>query len=136
MTTPVRRSTRQRAEIRAAVEGSEEFLSAQDIYARLRAGGSGVGLTTVYRGLQLLAEDGALDALRTDSGETLYRSCESPVHHHHLVCRECGRTVEVEGPEVETWAARVAAEHGYAAVSHEVEVFGLCPEHAGGDGAA
>jgi Fur family ferric uptake transcriptional regulator len=48
-------------------------------------------------------------------------------HHHHLVCRACGATVEVTGPAVETWAEQVAAEHGFRDVSHTVEVFGTCP---------
>jgi Fur family ferric uptake transcriptional regulator len=48
------------------------------------------------------------------------------VHHHHLVCRSCGATVEVADPPVERWAARIAAEHGFVDVHHQVEVFGTC----------
>ena len=47
-------------------------------------------------------------------------------HHHHLVCRVCGTTVEVQGGQVETWAAEVAREHGFTDVSHTIEIFGLC----------
>jgi Fur family ferric uptake transcriptional regulator len=43
------------------------------------------------------------------------------------VCRTCGRTVEVEGPAVERWATKVAEEHGFAEVSHTLEIFGRCP---------
>jgi Fur family ferric uptake transcriptional regulator len=67
--------------------------------------------------------------LRTDPGETLYRRC-SVGHHHHLVCRGCGRAVEVDGPAVERWADRVAAEHGFADVSHTLEIVGTCAECA------
>ncbi len=84
-----------------------------------------MGLSTVYRAVQALADDGELDSIRTDTGEALYRRC-STSHHHHLVCRSCGRTVEVEGPAVERWADRVAAEHGFADVSHTLEIFGTC----------
>ena len=49
-------------------------------------------------------------------------------HHHHLLCRNCGKAVEVEAPAVETWAARTASEHGFTEVAHTVEIFGLCPE--------
>jgi Fur family ferric uptake transcriptional regulator len=52
------------------------------------------------------------------------------VHHHHLTCRECGRSVEVEGRVVEQWAERVAAEAGFTSVDHTVELFGLCPDHS------
>jgi Fur family ferric uptake transcriptional regulator len=119
------RPTRQRAAVEAVFDGLEGFHSAQEVHARLRASGDTVGLATVYRAVQSLAEDGALDSIRTDSGEALYRRC-SPQHHHHLVCRGCGRTVEVAGPAVEQWADRVAGEHGFADVSHTLEIFGTC----------
>ncbi|WP_432482256.1 Fur family transcriptional regulator [Kineococcus esterisolvens] len=125
MTTPARRSTKQRSAVSAALDEADAFLSAQDLHARLRARGDSVGLATVYRALQALAEDGDVDVLRTDDGEAVYRRC-STGHHHHLVCRSCGRTVEVEGPTVESWARRVGAEHGFTQVEHVVEVFGVC----------
>ena len=76
--------------------------------------------------LQRLAEAGEVDLLRTEDGEAIYRRC-SDTHHHHLVCRSCGATVEVEGPTVERWTSSIAAEHGYADVSHALEIFGTCP---------
>ena len=121
------RSTRQRAAVRAVFEDLDGFLSAQDVHARLRAAGDGVGLSTVYRAVQSLADDGELDSIRTDSGEAVYRLC-SRQHHHHLVCRGCGLTVEVAGPTVERWADRVAEEHGFAEVSHTLEIFGTCAD--------
>jgi Fur family ferric uptake transcriptional regulator len=120
------RSTRQRAAVSALLDSVEDFRSAQDLHELLRRRGEAVGLTTVYRTLQALADAGEVDVLRTDDGESVYRRC-SRGHHHHLVCRRCGRTVEVEGPTVEKWAARIAGEHGYTDVAHTVEVFGLCP---------
>jgi Fur family ferric uptake transcriptional regulator len=119
------RASRQRAAVEAVFDGLEGFHSAQDVHARLRAGGDPIGLSTVYRAVQALSQDGALDALRTAGGETLYRRC-STQHHHHLVCRNCGRTVEVAGPAVERWADRVAADHGFADVNHTLEIIGTC----------
>jgi Fur family ferric uptake transcriptional regulator len=119
------RTTRQRAAVAAVFDTLDGFHSAQEVHARLRTAGDGVGLSTVYRAVQALADDGELDSIRTDTGEALYRRC-STQHHHHLVCRHCGRTVEVEGPAVEKWAERVAAENGFSEVSHTVEVFGTC----------
>ena len=127
-TPGITRNTRQRAEVLALLSGTDEFRSAQQLHADLRARGSGVGLTTVYRTLQLLAEAGELDQMRMDDGEQRYRRCSRSQHHHHLVCRGCGRTVEVEGPAVERWADRVAAEHGFTEVSHTVEIFGRCAD--------
>ncbi|UZJ23761.1 transcriptional repressor [Rhodococcus antarcticus] len=127
--SPVVRSTRQRSAVSSLLDATEEFRSAQDLHEELRRRGEGIGLTTVYRTLQTLADAGSVDVLRTDSGEAVYRRC-SAGHHHHLVCRDCGRTVEVEGPAVERWAQAVAAEHGFVDVSHTVEVFGRCAECA------
>ena len=119
------RTTRQRTAVAAVFDDLEGFHSAQEVHARLREDGDSVGLSTVYRAVQALAEDGELDSIRTDSGESRYRRC-STQHHHHLVCRGCGRTVEVAGPAVESWADRIADEHGFADVSHTLEISGTC----------
>ena len=125
MTQGSRRPTRQRAAVEALLREADDFSSAQELHARLRAGGNSVGLATVYRTLQTMAADGELDVLRTDDGEAVYRRC-STGHHHHLVCRSCGATVEVEGPAVERWASQVSAAHGFTDVSHTLEIFGTC----------
>ncbi len=119
------RPTRQRRAIGAAMETFEDFRSAQEIHALLAERGERVGLSTVYRTLQTLADAGEIDALRTESGESIYRRC-SATHHHHLVCRHCGATVEVEGPAVEKWTRTIASAHGYSDVSHTLEIFGTC----------
>ena len=119
------RPTRQRRAVAACQAGFEDFRAAQEIHELLRGGGENVGLSTVYRTLQALAEAGEVDVLRGEDGETRYRRC-SERHHHHLVCSDCGRTVEVVGPTVERWASAVAEEHGFVDVSHTLEVFGVC----------
>jgi Fur family ferric uptake transcriptional regulator len=121
------RGTRQAEALNEVLTGLPGFRSAQDIHAELRRRGEGIGLTTVYRHLQVLSEDGALDTLRDETGETLYRQCETSAHHHHITCRTCGRSVEVEGRAIERWAARVATEAGFTDVDHTVEIFGRCP---------
>jgi Fur family ferric uptake transcriptional regulator len=128
--TPASRNTRQRGAVGALLAEVEGFHSAQELHEMLRERGEAVGLTTVYRTLLSLANAGEIDVMRTPGGENLYRRC-SDGHHHHLVCRSCGRTVEVFGPAVESWAEKVAAQHGYSDVSHTVEIFGTCPACAG-----
>ena len=127
MTDGVRphRHTRHRDEVGALLRETTEFLSAQRVHALLRERGSPIGLTTVYRILQSLADEGTADTVRTSAGEQVYRRC-SPTHHHHLMCRSCARAVEVEGPAIESWAAAVAADHGFRDVNHSIEIFGLC----------
>ena len=72
-----------------------------------------------------MAASGLVDTLRTDNGESVYRRC-SAHHHHHLVCRGCGTTVEMQGSTAEKWAADVAREHGFTDVTHTIEIFGVC----------
>ena len=119
------RATRQRAAIRALLDKTSDFRSAQELHDELRQRGEGGGLTTVYRTLQQMATAGVLDTLRTDTGESVYRRC-SDDHHHHLVCRICGSTVEIQGDHVENWASDVAKAHGYSDIHHTIEIFGVC----------
>ena len=118
--------TRQRTAVAAALSGVTGFVSAQTLHEKLRVDGESVGLTTVYRHLQALADAGEVDVLRTHDGEAAYRQCTVEDHHHHLVCRTCGRAEEVTGPAVEAWAEAVGVEHGFVDVTHTVEIFGTC----------
>ena len=129
-TRPARRLTKQQTVVADALGDTVDFTSAQDLHAKLRSAGHSVGLATVYRALQTLSEDGDVDVLRTDDGESVYRRCSTGNHHHHLVCRSCGRTVEVEGPTVERWADAVSAQHGFRDVTHTLEIFGTCADCA------
>lgn len=128
------RSTRQKRALAAAIDESHEFRSAQELHEVLRGRGERVGLTTVYNQLRALAEAGLVDTVRSADGETLYRRCDTSGHHHHLLCRVCGRTVEVAGSAVERWAEKVAAQAGFVEVSHTVEVVGTCPSCAASEG--
>jgi Fur family ferric uptake transcriptional regulator len=127
------RQTRQRSAILEAITASDEFKSAQQWHEYLRhsedARGEApsIGLATVYRTLQSLAESGEVDSVRADDGETLYRRCESPdAHHHHLRCRVCGAAEEIEGPVAEAWASSVATRYGYSSIEHTIELTGIC----------
>jgi Fur family ferric uptake transcriptional regulator len=123
---PNSRSTRQKRAVAAVLDSAGGFLSAQELFTQLRGRGENIGLTTIYNQLRSLADAGQVDALRSDDGEVRYRRCDSSGHHHHLVCRRCGRTVEVEEPGVERWADQVAAAHDFVEVSHTLEIVGLC----------
>lgn len=120
----VKRNTWQRTAVREALEAEPSFVSAQQLHAALRDGGSRIGLATVYRALADLDASGEADVLQQE-GETLYRACSSG-HHHHLICRKCGTAVEIKADAVEAWARSVAAEHGFTQPEHVVDVFGLC----------
>jgi Fur family ferric uptake transcriptional regulator len=132
------RNTRQARAIEAALGEADGFRTAYDLFAQIRDTGQRIGLSTIYRHLSLLADTDRADVVHGADGEALYRLCGPPEatgpaeHHHHIVCRLCGRSVELPGAEIEAWAARVAAESGYSDITHTVELFGLCPQHSNG----
>jgi Fur family ferric uptake transcriptional regulator len=125
VSTVGQRSTKQRTIVVEALDHCEDFRTAQDLHELIGESGKTVGLATVYRTLQALVEADVVDVISRADGETLYRKC-SESHHHHLVCRNCGLTIEVSGPAVEKWSARMAKEHGFTDMSHTLEIFGLC----------
>ncbi|MCF7547822.1 Fur family transcriptional regulator [Pseudonocardia sp. WMMC193] len=120
------RATKQRAAVSELLDRLPDFRSAQEIHEELRRRGEGIGLTTVYRTLQNLADGGEVDVLRSAGGEAVYRRCESAEHHHHLVCRRCGAAEEIDAPAVEQWAGEMAERHGFTEITHTVEIFGVC----------
>ncbi len=122
----MQRMTRQRQAIADMLAQTDDFKSAQQLHDLLKERGETAGLATVYRTLQNLADAGELDVLRTDDGEMLFRQCERVEHHHHLVCRSCGKTVEIDGPTVEDWASRVGRAHEFINIEHTIELFGTC----------
>lgn len=121
------RNTWQRERVRTALGDAPGFISAQALHAVLRDENTGIGLATVYRALSSLADEGAADTLHGPDGESLYRACATSGHHHHLICRSCGATVEIEATSVEQWARSVAQQHGYTDAEHVVDIFGRCP---------
>lgn len=127
MTSTPQRRTRQRAAVAGVLRDLEEFRTTQDIHDLLRHRGESIGLATVYRTLQAMAESGEADVVRTPDGQNAYRGCGQALrHHHHLICRSCGTTVEWEMAGMEELVADLARRHGFTDVGHELELFGLC----------
>jgi Fur family ferric uptake transcriptional regulator len=123
----VKRNTWQKDAVRHSLSEAVGFVSAGQLHLVLKNHGSTIGLATVYRALADLASSGEADSLQSQDGELLYRACTT-THHHHLICKTCGKTVEIEAHEVEAWAEKVAKQHGFREPSHMVEIFGLCSD--------
>ena len=122
------RRTVQKDAIRQALDSSPGFVSAQQVHRQLYDAGTPVGIATVYRQLNALAESGDADTVLGPEGQ-LYRTCaRDGRHHHHLICENCGKAEEVELNEA--WILTAAHEHGYTVTRHVVEVFGLCADCA------
>jgi len=119
------RPTSRRVQVLGELIAERDDLTAQELHERLRARGERLGLATVYRTLALLAEEGLVDAISHRPGELCYRRCGEG-HHHHLVCSDCHRVVELSECELEPWLERVSAVHGFVATGHRLEVAGVC----------
>ncbi|RSX54818.1 peptide ABC transporter substrate-binding protein [Bifidobacterium dolichotidis] len=121
----VQRQTKQRDALLAQMRKNDRFISAQILHQQLLQEGEKIGLATVYRQLNSLVQEGAADTVRLGD-EQLFRLCRGNGHHHHIICRNCGRTVEIEPPS-DAWLGTIAQKTGYTIESHTFEVFGLCP---------
>lgn len=127
MTRTPPRQTAQKDAIHQALIQAPGFISAQDLHHGLRANGSRIGLATVYRQLGALVEEQEADTIPIAGGQ-LYWACEpGGAHHHHLVCENCGKAVEIDPPS-EEWMRTAAQKNGYTITRHLFEIFGLCPE--------
>jgi Fur family ferric uptake transcriptional regulator len=122
-----KRNTWQKLAVREALSQSPGFVSAQQLHSSLVQGGNKLGLTTVYRALTDLVDSNEADALTGSDGETRYRICGTD-HHHHLICQNCGKTVEFELTGFEAATEALALSHGFTGVSHSIELFGTCAE--------
>lgn len=122
---PAKRNTPQKAAVKHALGEATGFVSAQQLHQTLKKHGSTIGLATVYRTLADLAQAGEADSLQSKDAEVLYRACTT-THHHHLICRKCGLTLEIEAQNLEKWADQVAKDHGFSQPSHNIDIFGLC----------
>ena len=120
-----RRNTWQKTAVLEQLSNTAEFVSAQELHQKISQSDKKLGLTTVYRALTEMVEQGTADSLSISDGEMRYRIC-TPEHHHHLICRVCGKTVEFDLPGFEELALEVAKANGFTELSHEIELFGVC----------
>jgi Fur family ferric uptake transcriptional regulator len=123
----ITRNTVQRREVISVLDGVQGFVSAQELHGLIAREGRQIALATVYTQLKKLVESGEVDVVMTDRGESLYRRCHVDEHHHHLACRECGATVDVDAPELEKWAHEIGERHGFRDLRHVLELNGVCP---------
>ncbi|NNN01999.1 MAG: transcriptional repressor [Acidimicrobiaceae bacterium] len=120
------RNTTQRREVVGVLSRVQGFVSAQELHSFIVRDGGQISLATVYAQLKRLSASGEIDVVMTDRGESLYRRCVVDAHHHHLACRHCGATVEVDAPELEKWAHEIGERFGYHDLRHVLELNGIC----------
>jgi Fur family transcriptional regulator, ferric uptake regulator len=118
--------TRPRELIAAILRCEPRFLSAAEIYERLKRGDSRVSLSTVYRTLDRLRAKGEVTERTDTEGEATFMICEPAHHHHHAICGECGRVEDVDCTAMEQFAESLLALHGFELDGHAMEFFGRC----------
>ena len=117
--------TRPREQIAQIMRDQQRYLSAAEIFALLKKARTKVSLSTVYRTLDLLASKGEVSSRTDQQGEATYVTC-APTHHHHAICRACGRVEEVACDAMERFADALRSYHGFELDEHAMEFFGRC----------
>ncbi len=118
--------TDQRDTILRAFLASREHLSTDELYRRVRRKDARIGFTTVYRTLKLLAECGLASEVAFQDGIARYEHQYNRPNHHHMVCTECGRSVEFFSPEVDRLEAAIGRKYRYQPTRHTFQIYGIC----------
>jgi Fur family ferric uptake transcriptional regulator len=116
--------TRPREQIAAVLRDNPRFLSAAEIHASLKD--KRVALSTVYRTLEHLLDRGEVALRVDDAGEASYKLCKPEHHHHHAICRTCGRVEDVDCKAIDEFADSLRNIHGFELDGHTMEFFGTC----------
>jgi len=116
--------------VRLFLERPDEHLSADEVFTHIRARLPEIGLSTVYRTLELLAELGILQKLDFGAGRSQYElSLPDAGHlHHHLICLRCGKIREFQPDGLEELEEAVARETGFEILDHSLRFYGLCED--------
>lgn len=117
--------TRPRERIAAILRDEQRYLSAGEIHALLKRTHAKVSLSTVYRTLDLLQAKGEASARVDERGEATYVLC-APTHHHHAICRSCGKVEDLTCEALERIAGELRSHHGFELEDHTMEFFGKC----------
>lgn len=119
--------TRQRQAVVEVVTQGNSRMTAADVYAKARHVCPDVGLTTVYRTLDVLTELGAIRRVHLDDGCEAFASA-SVEHSHYLICESCQATIEFEDCNVSQLLSRIVEQTGFTIEQHWLELVGQCPK--------
>jgi Fur family transcriptional regulator, ferric uptake regulator len=119
-------STRPRELIAGALRAQPRFLTAAEIHHALEAAQARVSISTVYRTLEHLLVKGEVTVRVDDAGESAYMLCEPTHHHHHAICRVCGRVQDVNCDAIDSFSESLRAIHGFELDGHKMEFQGKC----------
>ena len=107
---------------------TRDHLSTEELHRLVQKKDAGIGVTTVYRTLKLLVECGLASEVAVHDGVSRYEHQFNRRSHHHMVCTECGGSVEFFSPEVDRLEQEIGKKHHYATTRHTFQIYGVCEE--------
>ena len=122
------RLTSQRRAVVNTIAGTHNHLTPAAIYKRVKREYPGIGLVTIYRNLEILAELGLICEVHAGGSCRSYLMRKPLEHHHHLICSECGRVVDFTDCDLGELEQRLSQETGFKMEGHLLEFIGCCPD--------
>lgn len=120
------KQTKQRRSIVEHFIGLHKHISAEELHESIKKAGHLIGLATVYRTLNLLAEAGLVEQKSFGEGHFVYEVSMPGEHHDHIICIDCGAVFEFENDEIEALQEKVASRLDFKLGSHRLDLFGRC----------
>ena len=106
----------------------EGHRSVEDIYRVVREKDPRVGYTTVYRTMKILADCGLAREIDLADGITRYEHLYNHQHHDHMICMECGKSIEFYSADIEAAQDAASEELGFKVLDHKLQIYGLCKD--------
>jgi Fur family ferric uptake transcriptional regulator len=100
-------------------------LSPQELYQSLVKKQKKIGLTSIYRSLELFESLGIVFKI-VNGSSVKYKLCELEEHHHHIICKTCGSVVELNFCDISDWSKKVTESTGYQVIDHQLNFYGFC----------
>lgn len=118
--------------LKVIMEKNKRHLSAEEIYSIVKESFPDIGLATIYRTLDLLAELGILQKMDFGDGKARFELNDEDVHHHHhLICLSCGKVEEFDLDLLESLEESISEKTGFDIVDHRLKFYGYCSECKG-----
>jgi Fur family transcriptional regulator, ferric uptake regulator len=119
--------TRQRRAVVEVMTLANTRLTAAEVFAKAQRECPDLGLTTVYRTLEILEQLGAIRRVHLEDGCEAFAPTAIE-HGHYLICANCQTTIEFEGCDLTAMLDRIADQTGFAIDQHWLELVGRCPK--------
>lgn len=115
--------------LKVIMEKDKRHLSAEEIYSIVKESFPDIGLATVYRTLDLLAELGILQKMDFGDGKARFELNDEDVHHHHhLICLSCGKVEEFDLDLLESLEESISKKTNFDIINHRLKFYGYCSE--------